>query len=1481
MELFGIKCASNSEGRIYARKNERWTIIVTICLFLVGYMSIQQYADSFQKPVTGINPTINKHSSLVGLGPYAYGYHLGQDFIAKEGTEVRACAAGHIIRYKSNPKGYGELYICIKHYFSSPVDIGVKYLDHKTNKIVSKEYQTSEVISLYGHIRNKKHRNDKTKLSHAIFQWVDKGELIGFINDKEHMGLGSTEHLHFHMIIADAGYGAYYRGIETVKGSDRKYYFIPTEFIQNFRYAAANYESQGSYPELNAGGEPEEWWIKFKNTGSEIWENHNDNNRIIKLGLGTYSHPDAIEGREFAYEWPEVESCPRLAILEENEVKPGGIGTFRFKIKAPASITPGEYKIQVTPKTPAGWLRQKDGYELNCYAMISVKANKKDMPTSDTLFNDLYYDQTVAQCIAPSLNQTSIIDSLTKKIELYQVDSIYQWLDQNSENDQKSFHIRISLIDEYGMSPGSHLKEMNQLPYTLKLYQNGILIDTRSDKIRNGVISEEDIGNTDKIQLEIAQEQITIDKNELMLVQGKNLVEKSYTYYINDIRFIPCPAVILYPSLGSPVMTHYDSDFTIVIAAKFKPSLQNINRQLNIFQWTLNTINKAIYDTAPLYNYDKNISDFIDIERIEIEDGLFDISKFQDSGITSAIIYKETLSVLVSNDYKFFYKITMKKPDNGNFFVSDTQSIYQAVWMNLPNQFIESVIQLNPIEAVPTFSKHNDIFTNSLDQELYPPEHLAKMKKQNISMYNCEDSLDKLLVDEKVVTQLNGQGLANQGAFIPSITGYRNNHTINFNDTSIHLQIFHPIIVTKKKDTVNIGHMSDLHIVNRHMILNKSPICIIENDEDSSEEIGSMVSVAFESVKDLMWQMGSRQEIDALIITGDLIDYVRDYYPSDHELSSAYGGKSVEFVRNQCDISGNIEREGSNYQMFGSYLVITSLIMNFYLLFKKPVFVVAGNHEVYKEPFGISPRILSRFKPNEGIPADHNLTTLEAIMAFGDSYGKLKNSDNFDSNLFSWFYMIICPFSDYHIVHNRHSFIGLGWGDQENMIQDGIKKFAGISHDESISLQVEDNEELKSQLIWLGVDKVADYVSTGILAGLFTGPIGGIAAAISKIGLDAHSVLKVDTEQGFGGHLPRANKSISDQQRQILENSLQFKDFKRIIFSHFTYASYDAIIPVDENKEGDIEYDIFHEYSKFDMGTFEKNRAFFYTKIIAEKQCHFLLSGHSHRRGIYTYNKTNTWGDNSIKVSMQNLPRPGNNFLCSQQDYPLMIVSDSCGSIPRFNYENELYDWGSSIPSASIVKWEENRYTISSIESRIPNAKPRFAVALDYIDEVKKKIKIIHKFEAEINKNRSSIDFFVIFHKNYISFVDSIAFYKKRTDKWLKIIFSKRIISNEIAMFSIDEKKHIVMTYGGNKIELSSYEVFMLDYLEDDSVDQDLYLSLQFKKNRSYDERLYDHYNFNSDWTFPVTMTRKNSNGKNKIIIERLSTDNFLNTYTI
>jgi len=204
------------------------------------------------------------------------------------------------------------------------------------------------------------------------------------------------------------------------------------------------------------------------------------------------------------------------------------------------------------------------------------------------------------------------------------------------------------------------------------------------------------------------------------------------------------------------------------------------------------------------------------------------------------------------------------------------------------------------------------------------------------------------------------------------------------------------------------------------------------------------------------------------------------------------------------------------------------------------------------------------------------------------------------------------------------------------------------------------------------------------------------------------------------GHLPRADNVVSNAQLQVVRDALG-SGKNVILTSHFTFVSYLESIAMSNSDEGDVEFDDYWNPGDYDMGTFETNRKYLYETCLAnERNIQCIVTGHSHRRGLYTINRADYFGDNSVKTSYYDFG--GWNAIPADRRVPAVIVSDSAGSIPRSNRDGEFKGWGSDIAGGSGISFASNGSIqslrkISAYDRQAnPNCKPRIVVALDYID---------------------------------------------------------------------------------------------------------------------------------------------------------------------
>lgn len=152
--------------------------------------------------------------------------HLGEDINLIEGTPIKTIGNGKLLEYRPS-EGYGELVAVVEH------DLGREYaFINAYGKIVV----TRKILSIYGHIRDKKKRDDQKSLSWKVGDEVKLGDVIGYINDNAHNGDGA-EHLHLGIRLqSEAGAkrsdpNGWFRGYE--KATDQgEYYGSATVVIQ-------------------------------------------------------------------------------------------------------------------------------------------------------------------------------------------------------------------------------------------------------------------------------------------------------------------------------------------------------------------------------------------------------------------------------------------------------------------------------------------------------------------------------------------------------------------------------------------------------------------------------------------------------------------------------------------------------------------------------------------------------------------------------------------------------------------------------------------------------------------------------------------------------------------------------------------------------------------------------------------------------------------------------------------------------------------------------------------------------------------------------------------------------------------------------------------------------------------------------------------------------------------------------------------------
>jgi hypothetical protein len=479
-------------------------------------------------------------------------------------------------------------------------------------------------------------------------------------------------------------------------------------------------------------------------------------------------------------------------------------------------------------------------------------------------------------------------------------------------------------------------------------------------------------------------------------------------------------------------------------------------------------------------------------------------------------------------------------------------------------------------------------------------------------------------------------------------------------DRSNPIQSYHPVYHYDRDGLkyANFGHVSDVHLSGRQQVLGKTRARVIdyaeagnETDLGQSPEIGSRVNVCSRDLIQILGKIAD-SSADMLLVGGDLVDFLRNCFLSAAQAKSIGEGHPAKVWQAVALADGY----GARYLDCADLIAFFGILLDFCRRSGKPAFAVSGNHDCYHMPFGISPRVITDVgdkRLNEGIPADHNLTFYEAILAFGETYYKLTSglSSPFNPEMFDWFYTVVTPFRDFAVELPRQHLVALSWGETEDLL---------------------------------------DTPGTG---------------------------------HGFG-HLPRA-EGVSGDQLGLVTTAIGRKK-KVIVLSHFTFVSYADSIPISKGDSdlGDVYVGPLKSFDDHNLGTFNRNR-----NVLLETHCgtnrdiQVVLTGHSHRRALYLVDSVSYSGRNSLKIRHFDF----SDFADARRRHggimePAIVVSDSGGSIPRYNLDGEFEGWGSDSPSGTTVEFNQDDGSLSGIQAQRADAcRPRLAVALDYLDIQEKK----------------------------------------------------------------------------------------------------------------------------------------------------------------
>jgi Calcineurin-like phosphoesterase len=465
------------------------------------------------------------------------------------------------------------------------------------------------------------------------------------------------------------------------------------------------------------------------------------------------------------------------------------------------------------------------------------------------------------------------------------------------------------------------------------------------------------------------------------------------------------------------------------------------------------------------------------------------------------------------------------------------------------------------------------------------------------------------------------------------------------------IQAYHPVYFYAQgegPERFGFGHLSDIHLNGRLDILQRNSAQVIQEATDESPPLSKLIEPTNRSFDRLLSTMAGDRDVGALLIGGDLID---------HQLN-AYTPKpptDMLDVWDAVDLGKQEHRYAPGVDMVSFY---TLLLKQFCRKAPKPVFGVAGNHDCYLAPFGISPRVLDTVRANEGIPADVNLTFYEAALAFGPSWQdcdeplRLPGSptSSFHKEWMEWFYTVLTPFTDFSVQLPKQQLVCLGWGDNEDMFLGG----QGVGH-----LPRADEPITASQLELVRAAVRGHRRRSVVVLSHFT--VASFREEIPLVGVDGKpargSLEEQESEYNMG--------TFESKRREFIE-LLGQRTISCVLTGHsHRRGLYLLGNPLDQDKDGRPE-----------LGT----------------------------RTVTMYDPE--------RLDLARLPE--------QRRMPAIVVSDSGGPYPRYNRAGEFGGWGSDKPSGSVVKFDEDgRVARVKVVTGPRQNLPRLAVALDYVDVLK------------------------------------------------------------------------------------------------------------------------------------------------------------------
>ncbi len=564
------------------------------------------------------------------------------------------------------------------------------------------------------------------------------------------------------------------------------------------------------------------------------------------------------------------------------------------------------------------------------------------------------------------------------------------------------------------------------------------------------------------------------------------------------------------------------------------------------------------------------------------------------------------------------------------------------------------------------------------------------------------------------------------------------------------LKAWHPVTIGKK-DTLKIGHLSDVHVNSRQFSLAASDACIVEG---VSQKVGQKLTNCFTALKELFDNM-KEAGADAIFLTGDLLDFNHNLDP--REVRSTTPKDQWKYF----DLMANA-KNGQLYPRGIDDMLVFSLVRYSYETLKLPVYIITGNHDGYDIPFGISPRANGNVAVQAAAQVDDYSIIMPARLRAG--IRAFNNREAIGLGL-APIGLAVAPVATTPLLglHLAKKATALMKHEETDSLADILEK-QGFSTDPNNIGFLKMNDGIPSdhnltiyescliygptfaqtpkpfnftpaQFDWFFtlLTPLADFridYKNQVMVGLDWGPsesmvkldisIPELRDALGREDEFSKNTIK-DKIMGAVMGLPRADSALTEGQKSIIEGTLSYEKTV-MLFSHFTLINYDLSVPLSRKTEGFAGNDIvFNNYTK---GTFSTGRDWLYSRLNGPIHC--TVSGHSHRSALYRLDNRNMNAMTAIGYQpaeyKKNDPAAvafhDKHFHYRGDNLTRVMVSSCGGPIGIQNFKGELYGWNLTPPSGTIidVSVRDASEFQRVIASKYKAAKPRFCVVLDCVN---------------------------------------------------------------------------------------------------------------------------------------------------------------------